>query len=135
MPCCTCGAACGKFIVNLSNPEEIVMKSRCVWKGLKFLVLAVVAVAAFGAAVMLLWNWLMPVLFGWSEIGFLQALGLLILGRILFGRFGGHCGGHMGWRHRMMERWNQMTPEEREKFRTGFRGRCGHATPPPSATA
>jgi hypothetical protein len=106
------------------------MKRRWVWRGLKFLLLVVVAVAAFGIAVMLLWNWLMPALFGWSQIGFLQALGLLILGRILFGRFGGH----MGWRHRMMQRWNHMTPEEREKFRAGFRSHCGHTTPPPSAT-
>ena len=32
---------------------------------------------------------------------------------------------------RMKERWERMTPEEREKFRAGFRGRCG----PPSETA
>jgi hypothetical protein len=25
----------------------------------------------------------------------------------------------------MLERWEQMTPEEREKFRQGMRGRCG----------
>jgi hypothetical protein len=25
----------------------------------------------------------------------------------------------------MMERWEKMTPEEREKFRQGMRGRCG----------
>ncbi len=109
------------------------MKGRRIWRGIRFLLLVVVAVAVFGAAVMLLWNWLMPALFGWSSIGFPQALGLLILGRILFGRFGGHWGGHMGWRHRMMERWNHMTPEEREKFRAGFRGRCGPTASPPSA--
>jgi hypothetical protein len=77
----------------------------------------------------------MPSLFGWTQIGFIQALGLLILGRILFGRFGGHWGGHMRWRHRMMERWSHMTPEERDKFRVGFRSHCGHTEPPPSATA
>lgn len=26
----------------------------------------------------------------------------------------------------MMERWEKMTPEEREKFRNSMRGRCGH---------
>jgi Ca2+/H+ antiporter, TMEM165/GDT1 family len=119
----------------LSNPEEIEMKRCWIRRGLKFLLLVVLAVAGFSVAVMLLWNWLMPALFGWTEIGFAQALGLLVLGRILFGRFGGHWGGHhMGWRHRMMERWDHMTPEEREKFRAGFRGRCGHGAPPPSAT-
>jgi hypothetical protein len=94
---------------------------------LKFLVLAGVAVAAFSGVVMLLWNGLMPELFGWHPIGFVQALGLLLLGRILFGRFGGHWGGHHhnAWRERMMDRWAQMTPEEREKFQAGLRGRCG----------
>lgn len=111
------------------------MKRHWVWRGLKFLLLVVVAGAAFGVAVMLLWNWLMPTLFGWTQIGFLQALGLLILGRMLFGGLGRRGGGHWGWRHRMMERWNRMTPEEREKFRAGFRSRCGHAEPRPSATA
>jgi hypothetical protein len=28
-----------------------------------------------------------------------------------------------------MERWEQMTPEEREKFRQGMRGRCGPFEP------
>jgi hypothetical protein len=30
----------------------------------------------------------------------------------------------------MMARWEQMTPEEREKFREGLRARCGHGTTP-----
>jgi hypothetical protein len=25
----------------------------------------------------------------------------------------------------MMERWERMTPEERQKFKEGMRGRCG----------
>jgi hypothetical protein len=111
------------------------MKRHRAWRMLKFVLLIVVAVVAFGVAVMLLWNWLMPALFGWTEIGFLQAMGLLILSRILFGGFHRHWGGRMGWRHRMMERWSNMTPEEREKFRAGFRGHCGHADPLPSASA
>jgi len=32
------------------------------------------------------------------------------------------------WRWRMSERWEQMNPEEREKFREWARGRCGPAT-------
>ncbi|HEX7927757.1 MAG TPA: hypothetical protein VF678_09205 [bacterium] len=109
------------------------MRRRWVGRGLKFLVLVGVAAAAFSAAVMLLWNGLMPDLFGLRPIGFIQALGLLLLGRILFGRFGGRWGGHHGaWRERMMERWVQMTPEEREKFQAGLRGRCGWRSAPPT---
>jgi hypothetical protein len=36
----------------------------------------------------------------------------------------------MHWRGRMAERWAQMTPEEREKFREGMRARCGHRPAP-----
>ena len=43
----------------------------------------------FGEVVMHLWNWLLPTLFGWRQISFWQALGLLVLCRILFGGWGG----------------------------------------------
>jgi hypothetical protein len=36
----------------------------------------------------------------------------------------------MYWRQRMKERWEQLTPEEREKFRQGMRSRCGSFVPP-----
>ena len=90
---------------------------------LKFLVMAALAVVVLSVAVASLWNWLMPAVFGVRAITFWQALGLLVLARVLFGRFGGHGRG-MHWRHRMTERWNQMTPEERERFAEGMRGRC-----------
>jgi len=80
------------------------------------------AIAVFGFLVMGLWNWLIPVLFGRPEITFWQAAGLLGLSRILLGGFRGPGGPpHWRWRRRMMERWEQMTPEEREKFRRGLR--------------
>jgi uncharacterized membrane protein len=81
-----------------------------------------------GEVVMLLWNWLLPALFGWRQITFWQALGLLALCRILFGGFGLGGGGHRSnsrQRRRMAERWEHMTPEERERFRQGVRGRWG----------
>jgi hypothetical protein len=90
----------------------------------------VLVVTLFGEVVMHLWNWLLPDLFGWRTIGFWQALGLLVLSRILFGGFGGHGGpGRSRARRRMAERWEQMTPEEREKFRHGMRDRCGFEAP------
>jgi len=90
-----------------------------------------------GELVMYLWNWLAPTLFGWRQITFWQAVGLLALCRILFGGLGGHrprsnMRRRMDerMRRRMDERWEQMTPEEREKFRQGFRGRCWPFEPP-----
>ncbi len=82
-------------------------------------------IATGGVVVRLLWNWLAPALFGWPPITFWQALGLLALCRILFGGFGLHGSGRSGFRRRMHERWERMTPEERERFRQGFRGRFG----------
>ncbi|MGA7557949.1 MAG: hypothetical protein WCF61_02995 [Terriglobales bacterium] len=99
----------------------------------KFAVFAVLFITLFGYVVMRLWNWLMPVLFGWHAIGFWQAVGILVLSKILFGGFRGRPGGRMHWRGRMMERWEQMTPEEREKFRESMRGRCGSFGQPAAA--
>lgn len=90
-----------------------------------------------GQLVMLLWNWLTPELFGFRQVTFWQALGLLALCRILFGSLGIGGGGNrnsrrgMGgrMRERMDERFERMTPEERERFRQGFRDRSGHTTP------
>ena len=101
------------------------MKSYWLIRRLKFGLFAAAAILVFGFVVMSLWNWLMPSVFGWRLINFSQALGLLVLSRILFGGFRGRPGAHMYWRRRMMERWEQMTPEEREKFQAGMRGRCG----------
>jgi hypothetical protein len=103
------------------------MKAYGIVRAVKFLLFAAIAVTVFSAVVMGLWNWLMPTLFGLRLMTFWQALGLLVLSRILFGRLGGGPGRwRIQGRHRMMERLNQMTPEEREKFMEGMKGRrCG----------
>lgn len=81
------------------------------------------AVAIFGYVVERLWNWLIPAIVGWHPINFWQAIGILVLSKILFGGFRGRGGMH--WRHRMGERWGKMSPEEREKFGRALRARCG----------
>jgi len=90
-----------------------------------FAVAALVAIV--GEVVMHLWNWLLPGLFGWHAISFWQALGLLVLSRIMVGGFGGHRHHDRSrLRRKLEERWEQLTPEEQEKLRGGFRGgRCG----------
>ena len=99
---------------------------------------AIIGFAAFmalgGYIVMHLWNWLLPAMFGWRMITFWQALGVLLLCRILFGSFGG--GRHRRSRGRWMaDRWGHMTPEEREQFRQGMRARCGGDGPAPAENA
>ena len=87
-----------------------------------------------GEVVKLLWNWLLPPLFGWREITFWQAFGMLALCRILFGGHGFHGAGSRGRisgriseriSQRMEERCEHMTPEERERFRQRMRERWG----------
>jgi hypothetical protein len=110
-------------------------------KSKKILLIAPLAIAGLvlfawigGQIVMHLWNWLLPDLFGWKTLTFWQALGLLVLCRILFGGFGRGGGGgdrHRSRMHRRMaERWERMTPEEREKWRQSFRGRFSSWQPP-----
>ncbi len=101
------------------------MKMKWVAKGIVFGALFVTAITF---ATMLLWNNLAVDIFGLPVIGFFQALGLMILGRLLAGNFGprGRGGfGRMGGRH-MRERWQNMNPEQRDQLmqRWGKRG-CG----------
>ena len=104
------------------------------WKWIFLAPVAILLMVLFafigGELVMRLWNWLLPPLFGWHELTFWQALGLLVLCRILFGRIGGRGFGRSSWRHRMRERCQNMTPEERERFRQRMRERWGFAPPP-----
>jgi hypothetical protein len=103
------------------------------WKMIFIAPLAILAMALFafvgGELVLHLWNWLLPSLFGWRQLTFWQALGLLALCRILFGGFGFHNSGRSRGRWRMKERMagrcGRMTPEERERFRERMRETFG----------
>jgi len=56
----------------------------------------------FGYFVMLLWNWLMPGLFGLGTITYLQAFGIIILARLVFGNIGHRHSDrkdHSFWKH------------------------------------
>ena len=119
------------------NPEHMTRKSRRMKS--KFVLLAVIAVPLVGAITMLLWNWLMPAIFGLRAISFLQALGILLLSKLLFGGFHGGRGRRCRasrWDRQMMERWESMTPEERQKALESMRTRWEsgeQGTAPPRA--
>lgn len=101
------------------------MKAYRFWRVLKIALFGGLAVAVATLVVMSLWNVLMPSIFAVHAISFWQALGLLVLSKLLFGSFRPGMGGGPRWRRRMIERWEQMTPEEREKFKAGMRRGCG----------
>jgi hypothetical protein len=106
------------------------MKRYWIFRGIKFAAFAVIALAALSYLVMSLWNLVLPAAAGWHALSFVQALGLLVLCRLLFGGWRGRGGWH--WRRRMYERWEQMTPEQREQLRASLgtrAGRCGFSSP------
>jgi hypothetical protein len=84
-----------------------------------FIMLVICAV--FGVAVMLLWNALMPPVFGLPQLDYLKSAGLLILARLLFGGIGGGWGArrdmymfHHG--NKLREMWMNMSADERKEF-------------------
>jgi hypothetical protein len=101
--------------------REDVMSIRRKWFFIAPAAVAGLALFTFlgGEVVKLLWNSMLPALFGFPAITFWQALGLLVLCRILFGGFGRHC--RRSWRmkdeerelirRRMRERWGMQAPE------------------------
>jgi hypothetical protein len=103
------------------------MRGRRFVRVLKVIGIAIVAFAVFGFVASRLWNYVMPGVFGLHAITFWQAIALVILGRLLFGGFRRPWGAP--WGRHMRERWANMTPEEREKFRQGLRSSCGHGNP------
>lgn len=80
------------------------------FKVVKVVAICVVAAVVMGSVVEHLWNWLMPGIFGLRSITFWQAIGLLLLCKLLFGGFHKH-GPHK-------RRWSE---EEKERFRAGMR--------------
>ena len=95
-------------------------------KVLFFILMATAAIIVFGGVVMLLWNNVLAAVLNISTITFGQALGILLLAKILFGGWRGWGpGGRHHWKNRMQEKWSGMTPEEREKFKDQWQKRCG----------
>lgn len=97
-------------------------------KNRKFLFILIIPliIAGVSAVVMLLWNAILPDLTGVGSLSFWQALGLLILCKILFGGFGKGCHGrkkHGPSRH-FRNKWRNMNEEERQKLKEEWKKRC-----------
>lgn len=98
-----------------------------------FILIPIAFLTAATFATMGLWNWLMPSLFGFGSLTFLKALGIFALARLFFGgrgwghrrfawvRHGRHGMDHSEWQQRMQEKWQNMSPDQRENFKS----RCG----------
>jgi len=106
------------------------MRNRKFGKGKKFIfflpVVALIA-TALGFVVMYLWNWILPEITHAGRLNFWQAIGLLVLCRILFGNFnkGGGGGAFREKAYNMRAKWHSMNEEERTKFKEEYKRRCG----------
>jgi hypothetical protein len=99
---------------------------------LAFVALGIAAVFLFGLITKLLWNWLVPVLFNGPVISFWQALGLLVLSKILFWGFGGKRHWHQGhpaeghWKNKFYAKFSSMSPEERDALKQKLKEKWCH---------
>ena len=93
-------------------------------KLIKIIFFVIVFLTAFSTIVMLLWNNILAGVLHVSMITFWQALGIFVLAKILFGGFHGGPWGRHRWKQHMHERWANMSPEEREKFKQKLKDRC-----------
>ena len=117
------------------------MKKFWIKKVLMFIAFFITAALLTGFVVMGLWNAILPAVLGVKAITFIQALGILLLSKILFGGFRGGCHDRGGqqWKMKMQEKMGGMTPEEKEKFKAEWKKRCGgrwkmHYEETPAAT-
>jgi hypothetical protein len=101
---------------EISNTKDTAAKHRCdprkvgriVAAVIGGVVMAVVFAFVFGILVKLLWNWLMPLIFGLPQITYWQAFGILVLAKLLFGSFGHGHHGHSDHIHRNVDRrWHR----------------------------
>jgi len=89
---------------------------------LLFIPLFALGVFVFGEVVMLLWNNVAVPVLNVHTVTFWQGLGILVLSKILFSSFSGRQGCRRDqWKQKMM--WNNMTPEQKEKFKEELRSR------------
>ena len=107
----------------METQKQFKMKRFWIRKAIFIPFIVAAGVLLFGSIVMLLWNAILPAVLNVSTITFWQALGILVLAKILFGGFRG------GWgrRHRGMHwrnKWMNMSEEERAKFKEEWARRC-----------
>ena len=97
------------------------------WRKMRFFI-PLFFIAAFGLlswVVQLLWNGLIATRFSLTPYSYWEAMGLLVLCRLLFGGFrmgSSPRGRKPPFRNR--EKWMSMSDEERERFKSEWQKRC-----------
>lgn len=79
----------------------------------------------FGYLIQVLWNWLMPGIFGLREITYWEGVGLFILARFIFGcSFGGGGKEEKKHKHKKSD-WDKAKEEIKAEFKKEFDKDCG----------
>lgn len=84
-----------------------------------FMIIAAIAfMLLFGYGFMLLWNWLMPEVFGLPILSYWQAVGILVMAKLLFGNFEGkgHKKHAKGQRKHFREKMNSSCKKDFSKW-------------------
>ncbi|MES2646947.1 MAG: hypothetical protein V4717_08745 [Bacteroidota bacterium] len=92
-----------------------------------FILIGIAAFSLFSFIVMSLWNAVLVPVVNVSSVTFWQAAGILLLSKILFSGFrgGGPFGrGRHQWSQEMKDKWQNMTPDEKEKMKQEWKQRC-----------
>lgn len=98
-------------------------------KGFRIIAMIFIAagiIALIALVVMLLWNWLIPSIFiGGPVITYWQALGLMILSKILFGGLKPPKPPFARekeemWKQKFREKWDCMDPKKKNKIKEHF---------------
>lgn len=100
------------------------MRNKLKGKIALFALAGIAMVFAVSGIVMWLWNCLLPEIIGVKAITFWQAMGILVLSKILFGGFGGKGFHKDKFRRLKEERMSGMSPEEKERFKEIWKQRC-----------
>ncbi len=100
-------------------------------KGLFFVLVFLVFVFGMSWVVMFLWNAILPEVTGVKTLTFWQAMGLLVLAKILFGGFGRRG---RNWnrskRGRWKEKWMGMSDDDRAKAKAKWKDYCNRRNKP-----
>lgn len=85
---------------------------------------AIAAIFLFSGIVMLLWNAVLPDVLPVKPVSYWQAMGILVLSKILFSGFGGG-GKKFKSRGELRDKYRRMSEDERQQFKDAWKRRCG----------
>ena len=106
--------------------KETFMRAPWPIKALFFIVIAILYILVFSTIVMWLWNAILPKISNLQPISYIQAAGLLILSKILFGsmNFGKNKEDFKNRSQHWRNKWRSMSSEEKHEMKERWKRHC-----------